>query len=248
MMKKCLFLGLVSLFAVSIGLGPAESAEQKPLKIRWFGQSCFLITWPNGTSILIDPFNPKVGYDMPSPRPDAVLVSHEHFDHNYIEMARGNPQVIRGLTGGGDWNKVSTLVKGITVKTVGTYHDDKLGMLRGKNTVFVMEGQGYRIAHLGDLGHQLGVALIKEIGSVDVLMIPVGGTYTIDAEGADKVVEKLKPKVILPMHYKTDRITIPIAPVEPFLAGKLGVKRIKGNLLELDKIPETPVVFVLDYK
>ncbi len=250
-MKKCLFAafaGLIVLLAVSIGLGESKALGQKPLKIRWFGQSCFLITWPNGTSILIDPFSPKLGYDMPIPRPELVLVSHEHYDHNYIEMARGTPQVIRGLTKSGDWNKVSTLVKGITVKAVGTYHDERQGMLRGKNTVFIMEGQGYRIVHLGDLGHELDAAKVREIGPVDVLMIPVGGTYTIDAEAADKVVDKLKPKAILPMHYKTDRIKLPIAPVEPFLEAKPNVKRIKGNVLELDKIPETPVIFVLDYK
>ena len=244
-MKKGIFIGLL-VFAV--GLSAARGAEDKPLKIRWFGQSCFLVTWPNGTSILIDPFSPQLGYDMPSPKPDAVLISHEHFDHNYAEMAKGEPQVIRGLKEDGEWNQVSTFIKGIAVRSVGTFHDDRMGILRGKITIFFMEGQGYRVAHLGDLGHELGELPVQEIGTVDVLLVPVGGTLTIDAKGADKVVEKLEPKVIIPMHYKTDKINMPIAPVDPFLAGKLGVNRLKKNHIELYGLPETPVIYVMDYK
>jgi L-ascorbate metabolism protein UlaG (beta-lactamase superfamily) len=244
-MKKGIITGIL---LATLGMSTAWAEEKKPLKIQWFGQSCFLITWPNGTTFLIDPFSPDVGYDMPSPRPDAVLITHPHFDHNYVAMAKGNPQVIRGLTDSKDWNKVSTLVKGVVVKSVGTYHDDQFGAARGKNTAFIMEGDGWRVVHLGDLGHDLGPALVEQFGRVDVLMVPVGGTFTIDAKGADKVVKKLKPKVILPMHYKTDKVSLPIAPVEPFLVGKLGVNKKKGNLLELKELPDEQVIFVLDYK
>lgn len=238
------------IFAALVISGPwlALGKEKKPLKIQWFGQACFLVEWPEGTSVLIDPFNEKIGYDMPSPRPDVVLITHEHFDHNNVGMAQGKPQVIRGLTESGDWSNVSTFVKGIVVRTVGTYHDDGFGSRRGKNAVFIMEGKDYKIAHMGDIGHKLGPELVEKIGKVDVLMVPVGGTYTVDAEAAQEIADRLSAKVILPMHYKTDRVTIPIETVDPFLKGKTNVKRIKGNTLLLKGLPDKPEIYVMDYK
>ncbi len=244
-MKRIILVGLL---AASLGLFTSGASQEGSLKIQYFGHACFLITWPNGTSFLLDPFDPSLGYDMPSPQPSAVLVTHDHFDHNYVKMAKGEPEVINGLTDTKDWSNIATTVKGIIVKSVNTYHDDELGGRRGKNSAFVMEGQGWRVAHLGDLGHKLGQKMVEDFGRVDVLMIPVGGLYTIDAKTAQEVVEQLNPSVIIAMHYKTDKVSLPIEPPDAFVAGKLGVNRKDTNTIELSKLPDSTVYFILDYK
>lgn len=244
-MKKLILIGLL---ALALGPGAVRAEDQKPLKIQFFGHACFLVTFPNGTSILTDPFDPELGYDLPNVKADAVLVSHEHFDHNYVQMAKGEPEIIRGLSDSKDWQEISRFVGGIWIKSIKSYHDDSLGGKRGKNTIFLMEGDGWRVVHCGDLGHGLGDPLVKEIGRVDVLLVPVGGSFTINHGGADLVAERLNARVIIPMHFKTDRVKLPINKVDNFLAGKLGVNRVNGNELELKELPDSRVIYVLDYK
>lgn len=233
------------------GSGLVEAAANK-LTIRWLGQACFLVTSPKGTKVLMDPVPSDIGYSHSPVQADVITISHEHFDHTNVKLAQGNPKILRGLSGN-TWNKIDTNVGDVHIRSVGVYHDTKKGALRGLDAIFILEVAGTNIVHLGDLGHVLDDSQVKAVGKVDVLLIPVGGFYTIDAKDATSVVEQLSPKrLIIPMHYKTDVLTIKeLAPVDGFLAKKSGVQRVDSNVYELDLSgkPTGPAsIIVLDYK
>ena len=224
-------------------------------RIQWLGQSAFLLTSSRGTRVLIDPFNASTGYPVtPLDGVDAVLVTHEHGDHNNVKLATGDPAVIRGLTATG-WNTVDQAVKDLRVfspsPAIPVYHDNQQGAQRGRNTIFVIEVDGLRLAHLGDLGHVLDAAAVKALGKLDVVIVPVGGVYTLDAPGATQVISQLEPRIVVPMHYKTPRMQAswPGSGVEPFLAGKR-VERPAGSVLSLSvgALPSSTTVVVLNYE
>jgi len=208
------------------------------VKLTWYGHACFLIEG-QGVKVLTDPFDRSVGYPVCQVEPDIVTVSHEHYDHNAVDTVKGNPVVVRGA---GEHQPL-----GIRIRGIATYHDKSGGRERGNNTVFVMEIEGVKVAHLGDVGHVLTAEQVREIGSVDVLLLPVGGTYTIDAQDAVEVVEQLAPKIVVPMHFKTPPCRINIAPVEGFL--KNYDKAVKKPYLELTRkdLEGEQKVVVLDY-
>jgi len=178
--------------------------------VRWWGQACFSTT-ADGTCVLNDPFPADFGYAQPACEPQIVLVSHEHRDHNAVENVKGEFQVVRGVG--------AHEAAGMTFTGVATWHDDQQGAKRGPNTVFVWEMGGLRLAHLGDLGHLLSEEQIRQIAPVDLIMIPVGGNYTIDGAQAVRVAEQLSAKVVIPMHVRTPAIPdFPVATVAEFLA------------------------------
>jgi len=195
------FLGL-ALLAL-----PASAGE---LKIRWHGQSMFEIITPEKTRIVTDPHNLDA-YGRKMLKADLVLMSHFHTDHTRTEVIENikEAKALNALKKDADgrredFNVVDEKFKDVRIMTVGTYHDDAGGLNRGKNGVWIIEVDGLRIAHLGDLGHMLNAAQLKKIGAVDVVMVPVGGVYTLNGLTAAKVVDQLKPKRwVLPMHYGT---------------------------------------------
>ena len=224
---------------------PAPAAPLTQLK--YLGQSTFVITSANGTKILIDPVSVSTGFTVAIQYVDAVTVSHEHGDHANVAMAAGignsTPQILRGLVGTGanqTWATINQTVKDIRLYSISPvvpmYHDNVSGAARGRNTVMVYEVDGLRIVHLGDLGHSLNSSAIAAIGPVDVVMIPVGGFYTVDAAEATSVIAQLNPKVVIPMHYKTVKhaATWPGAPVDAFLVGKT-VVRVQSTVINLSK-------------
>ena len=153
------------------------------MKVKWLGHAAFLITSDEGVRIVTDPYQPGVyglEYGSIKDKADIVLVSHEHDDHNYVAGVPGNPQVIRGAG--------SHQANGIDFKGIACYHDESGGKERGENTIFCFTVNGVKLCHLGDLGHDLDTDRVNAIGDVDVLMIPVGGSFTIDASGADRVI------------------------------------------------------------
>ncbi len=230
-------------------LPAAPVTTTQPMTLTWFGQSMFTLNVPSGPNIMLDPVGASVGYKVtPVAGVDVVTVSHEHADHNNVALATGSPKILRGLANN-DWAKVDETIKGVRIRDVNTFHDDTQGSARGKNAVFVIEANGMRLVHLGDLGHQLSAEQVKEIGPVDVLLIPVGGFYTIDAAGANKVIEALKPKAVVPMHYKTPPIMNPVLPVDNFLLGKT-YQVMTGNqiVLSVATLPKTTTVFVPQYE
>jgi L-ascorbate metabolism protein UlaG (beta-lactamase superfamily) len=264
MLTKRWRLGRLALLVLAGASGFAERAawaadagtSTSPAKVTvtWFGQSCFLLDTAAGTRVVIDPIPKGIGYDLPvGLRADVVTISHEHADHNNVGLVNGHTRVLRGLTPDKKgWTRIDEKVKDVAIRTVGVYHDDKRGVERGLNAVFIFEVAGLRIAHLGDLGHLLDDKQLSAIGSVDVLLVPVGGTFTIDADQATRVVDQLRPRlVIIPMHYRTAVSTISqLAPVDAFLAGKANVRRLTGNVLPLTAVKSRPAaeIVVMGYK
>jgi L-ascorbate metabolism protein UlaG (beta-lactamase superfamily) len=245
-----LTLGIVAA-ALSGAATPARRAQAAGSaigKLTWFGQSCFLLETAAGTRILMDPLPKGLGYPLPSGlKADAVTISHEHGDHN------NKARVLRGLTPDKKgWTRIDEKVKEVSVRSIALYHDSNRGADRGLDTAFLFEVAGMRIIHLGDVGHLLTDDQLSAIGAVDVVLIPVGGTFTLDAHTASRVVDQLRPRLlVIPMHYKTDVVTVKeLAGVEPFLAGKPNVRREEGNSLPLTPLkgrPGTEIV-VLGYK
>ncbi|MCL4514623.1 MAG: MBL fold metallo-hydrolase [Firmicutes bacterium] len=191
------------------------------LEITYFGHSCFLLKWPAGPAVMTDPFDASVGYPPPDKPAEIVTCSHEHHDHNAVNRVNGHPEDLHGLTSGGkEWATVRETVQGLGIYTVPTYHDADGGQKRGKNAAFVFESGNLRVAHLGDLGHALTPGQVAALGRLDILLIPVGGFFTIDARTAWDVVARLNPAVVIPMHYKTEvNADWPIADLQPFVAG-----------------------------
>jgi L-ascorbate metabolism protein UlaG (beta-lactamase superfamily) len=209
------------------------------LRVQWLGHACFLITSGDGTRVLTDPFDESVGYPVPAVEADIVSTSHSHFDHSSVSVVKGSPEVVK--------NAGESTAAGISFLGVSSYHDDASGGKRGQNIIFVWEMDGMCLAHLGDLGHVLTDDQVAKMGKVDILFIPVGGFFTIDAKQATKTLEQLSPKLVFPMHYKTDAINFPIAGVDEFLAGKDNVERIESNSLVVRGLPEQTKIIVLEY-
>lgn len=217
------------------------------MKLTYYGHASFLLE-ADGTSILIDPFDEQVGYPFPDVAPAAVVVSHEHFDHGNVKIAKGTPRIIRGLREGGkNWADVGEQVGPVALRTVHTYHDTSQGSERGRNAMFVFEAEGLRLVHAGDLGHTLSQDQVKALGRVDVLCVPVGGYYTIGPKEADAVIEQVRPRVIIPMHYKTEvNNDWPIGSVDEFLRGKSRVKRQERTVsFSAAALPQNQEIWVL---
>ena len=166
-----------------------------------------------------------------------MTVSHDHHDHNNVAAVKGNPQVVRG----------TAEVKGISFKGIATAHDNKGGTERGKNTILCFEVDGIKVCHMGDIGHLLSDNQVVEVGKVHVLLIPVGGFFTVDAKTAGEVSEQVRPRVIIPMHFKTDKMDFPIKGVEEFLKNKTNVTRVDGSEIEFKpgQLPAGPQIVVL---
>jgi len=228
------------------------------LTIKWLGQACFLITTMAGSNIVFDPYPAQIGRAMPPVKADVVFVSHAHFDHNAVDALKSSRNVHQALAGktsdrgqftiGKCLRTQKAIVcskKNVTYKSILTYHDSSEGKERGTNTVRLVVVDDVRICHLGDLGHLLTKAQVKAIGRVDVLMIPVGGVYTIDAGQAQQVVGQLKPKIVLPMHYKTPWLKVNLDPVDKFLAGFKRVKYADKIQVSKASLPKETTVVVL---
>ena len=192
------------------------------MKISWLGHACFLMETSQGTKIITDPYDQTVGYDSIGIDPDIVTVSHQHFDHNYTQEFRE----AKIFDKEGEFEE-----KGVKLKALLSFHDKEKGALRGKNLIFIIETEGIKVVHFGDLGTlELDYDKLKDI---DIALIPVGGTFTIDAEEAGKLVEKIQPKIAIPMHYKTPKLGFSIDGVEKFLEGKENVE--EKEVLEIKK-------------
>jgi L-ascorbate metabolism protein UlaG (beta-lactamase superfamily) len=212
------------------------------MEITYLGHASFRIKGKQKT-VVTDPYGDRVGKFPKDIEADIVTVSHAHFDHNAAEKIKANPFIISGP---GEYE-----VGGISVIGVPTFHDDQQGKARGLNTVFVIEIDGLRIAHLGDLGHKFSDDQLEDMGPIDILLIPVGGFYTIDAKTAKEVIGQVDPWVVIPMHYSQPGLTVDnITGVDAFLQemGKTGILPIPKYAVSVDKLPEDLQVIVLEKK
>ena len=194
------------------------------MKITWYGHSCFLVETAEGSAVL-DPYAPGSvpGLTLPPLEADLVLCSHEHRDHGYRQGVR--------LTG---------RTPAVRVETLSTWHDERGGALRGPNTVHVLEAEGLRLAHLGDLGHRLSPEQLRALGRVDILLIPVGGYYTIGPDTAAALARDIAPKITVPMHYRGPGFGYEvIGPAEAFLRQFDPVLDLTDNVLRPETL-ETP--------
>lgn len=211
------------------------------MKVKFLGHAAFLITSDTGVRIITDPYKPGcfdggIKYDQITEETDIVTISHEHDDHNETKI-NGDPTFVKSAD--------AKVIKDIKISGVNVYHDTSKGKERGTNIIFNMIIDRMNIVHLGDLGHDLSPEEIKGIGNVDVLFIPVGGYFTIDAKVAESVINALKPKIVIPMHFKTDKCGFPIAPIGDFVQGK-EVEKIDRELeVTKEGLPEKTTVYVL---
>lgn len=223
------------------------------MEIRWLGHSCFLIKGKEKT-IITDPCHPDLGYSLGEPEADIVTVSHSHLGHSYIEGIANKPKQIKGP---GEYEIGGTFITGIA-----TFHDSEKGKVRGKNTIYLIEMDGITLCHLGDLGHPLTSQLVEELGVVDILFLPVGEVSTVSVDIATEIVRQLNPRIVTPMHYKTEALTPPkisgssedslaanLEPVDKFL-GKMGIREpeVKTKLsITQSSLPANTQVVILSY-
>ena len=179
------------------------------MKLEWIGHACFRMTAENGTTVITDPYDETVGAKMVPLQADMITMSHEHHDHNDESMIVGSPVILRGTQ--------EAAAGGVAARAFGSYHDEAQGAKRGKNAIRVFEMDGLKIVHMGDQGCMPEDAILAEISGADVMMIPVGGTYTVDAKEAKEIIDRTKPRCVVPMHVKTKGCGYPIAKVDAFL-------------------------------
>ncbi len=211
------------------------------MKIKWLGHACFLITSRDGLRVITDPYavGGGINYSPIKETADVVVVSHDHGDHSNVSTVQGKPEVVKGSG--------TRTARGIQFNGIASYHDASQGTQRGLNTVFCFAINNMKLCHLGDLGHALDPEQVNEIGAVDILFVPVGGFYTIDASVASRVCDQLKPKVVIPMHFKTPKCDYPIAGVDDFLGGKENVIRVGDSEadFERERLPAATEIVLL---
>lgn len=211
------------------------------MKIKWLAHSSFLITSQGGTRIITDPYatGGGISYGEISETAEVVTVSHDHFDHNNVAAVKGQPQVVKEIG--------QRQAGGIDFLGVAAFHDEAKGSARGASTLFCFTVDGVRLCHCGDLGHTLTPEQVAEIGPVDVLLVPVGGTYTLDAAGAMHLCTQLNPRMVIPMHFKTTGGGLPIAGVDDFIKGQPSVRHVSGSEIEVTagNLPPSRQIVVL---
>jgi L-ascorbate metabolism protein UlaG (beta-lactamase superfamily) len=214
------------------------------MHIIWQGQSCFQIiatcSKAEQVAILIDPFDETTGLKVPSLNADILCITHPHPDHNNRKAVRGTPFLIDGP---GEYE-----VKEVFIRGIPAFHDDSQGAKRGQNTIYTIEAEEMRLCHLGDLGQkELSDQQLEQIGDIDILMIPVGGVYTISAKEAAKIISQIEPKVVIPMHYALPKLKIKLEGVDKFLKemGKKSVEPQPKLLIKQKDLPEEEAKIVV---
>jgi len=210
------------------------------MEITWRGHSCFLIKGKEKT-IITDPCHPDLGYRLGEPEADIVTLSHFHPGHSYIEGVANDPKQIKSP---GEYEIGGTFITGVA-----SFHDDKKGEVRGKNTIYIIEMDGITLCHLGDLGHPLDSRLVEEIGDIGILFLPVGEVSTVPIDTAVEIVRQLEPPIVIPMHYKTEAFTGNLSPVDKFL-DKMRIKWIESRpklSITSSSLPSSTQTMVLNY-
>ena len=259
------YLALAFLFSAGLlaaACGDDDASPQAPdapiiedrgtAELTWWGQAMVTLVATDGTRIVFDPYS-EIGYQVPTAEElaaDVMIVSHEHPDHNNVALA-GDATVLRGLADG-DWVHFDETFGDTRIFSIESFHDRNSGQERGLNTIFVIETGRLRIAHLGDFGElELTADQLDDLGAIDVLLIPVGGVFTIDAAGATAIVEQIGPRMVIPMHYATPSLSIGLEAVDAFLEGK-NARELGSSTVGFDvdalPAPGSAEIWVLDPK
>ncbi len=209
--------------------------------ITWQGQACFKIqdkVGPEGVTVVTDPFHKEIGLKVLNFEADIVTVSHQHPDHNNVGALRGQPFVI-DCAGEYDF-------KGVLIEGIDSFHDDKGGSERGSNIIYRFEIDDLSVAHLGDLGHILDNAQLEKLVGTDILLVPVGGKYTLDAKKAVEVISQIEPRLVIPMHYKVKDLKVNLDPVDKFVK-ELGLTPTHEEKLKIFKkdLPQEDMELVI---
>jgi len=216
------------------------------MQITWKGQSCFEITSSSGknnhVNIVVDPYDETTGLKLPKLEADILLVTHQHHDHNNVKSIGGTPFLIEGP---GEYE-----IKDVYIEGIPSFHDAVSGKERGQNTIYIIEAEEIKICHLGDLGQkELTSEQLEKIGEVDVLMIPVGGVFTIDAKEATRIMSQIEPNITIPMHYQIPKLKAKLEGVDKFLK-TMGIKSLsplpKLSIKKKDIVPEEAKVVILE--
>ena len=205
------------------------------------GHSCFRIRGKE-VSIITDPYDRSLGYTLGKPTANIVTVSHHHPDHNCVAMVSGKPKIVDGP---GEYEISDVIITGIP-----SFHDNQRGAMRGKNTAYLIQIDEVTVCHLGDLGHVPSSEQVEELSNVDILLTPVGGVSTINAAAAVEIVSLVQPKIVIPMHFKTEVVRQELEPLDRFLK-EMGLKPVipqpKLTVVKTSLPTQTQVV-VLDYR
>ncbi len=216
------------------------------MNIVWHGHSLFQITTNpqknSAVKIVIDPYDKSIGLRVPRLEADILLVTHQHYDHNNIKAVSGNPFLIESP---GEYD-----IKNVFIEGIANFHDEEQGSKRGENIIYVIESENIRICHLGDFGQEeLTEQQLEKIGDVDILMIPVGGTYTISAQEAGKIMSQLEPHITIPMHYGLPNLKIKLEPISKFLKA-FGLKSLpslkKLSIKKRDILSDEARIIILE--
>ena len=210
------------------------------MKLKYYGHACFTLRFADGTALAIDPFDESVTYAPCDESCDAALLSHDHFDHNHTESLRGDFRVIREA---GEYD-----VRGVHITAVPSFHDKQGGALRGRNLIFRIEGEGLTIVHLGDLGHMPDAEQLKAMSGADVLLVPIGGTYTIDTPEAEEVIRLAQPKHAVAMHFRTPDYDFNASTCEAFARDMQAVRMPREVEITPETLSALPEAMILSYK
>ncbi|HKL94560.1 MAG TPA: MBL fold metallo-hydrolase [Clostridia bacterium] len=199
------------------------------MKIQWLGHSAFRLEESTGTAIVTDPYHPYVGFEMPVVTAAAVTISHNHRDHNYVQAVEGSPDIIQGLG--------AFEIKGVHIQSAKAYHDNVGGTERGEVIVYKFRMDGVEVCHLGDIGEDCNIRIVETIMPVNVLLIPVGGIYTLNAEQAKVYVDKIMPDVVIPMHFHTKDSNLELDKLNEFLElfEDEDIIYVEGDTVEFDR-------------
>ena len=263
-MKMKRMIIFICLITIIIGANFSRQSKMEGLEITWIGHSCFEIEYSE-LRILIDPFTPEwFDYARPKGKYDFVFSSHKAKDHYFFEgieadfylLASGAKETFFQKSRSGNQLLEGRIAKSFgtgtfTFWTVPSYHDDQKGAAEGVNGILCFDFDGIKVVHLGDLGHILEKDHLKKIGAVDVLMIPIDGYFTIDMDTAKKIINQVDPKIIFPMHYKTEKskLTHPIYTESDILNGFTNIKKLQQSRLVIDEniLNQRRTIILLEY-
>ncbi len=203
------------------------------MTIRWLGHSCFELVTGAGTVVVTDPFDESVGYPRPGVKADLVTMSHDHHDHNCLAALEGEPEVAP--------RRGEASFRDVTVRAIPTFHDEVQGRRRGENVVYRIEADGKTVVHLGDLGHMLSPEQLREVGRPDVLLIPVGGVFTIDGTRAAQLALAIGARTTVAMHFNTPMLSFELRDEQDFLRG---MNRQAARLNQFAVNEEAPALIV----